>query len=319
MATVIVAQRYGVPDGLASIVEPTPEPGAGEVLIEVRAVGVNPIDVKVYSGMFGTDPANLPIRLGSEAAGVVTAIGPDPVGPVGPISVGDEVIVYPANGAYASALIVAASSAVPKPAALTWPGAGGLMTSGVTAIHLLAATDTRAGDTVLVHGGSGGVGLMVVQIAAARGARVIATASPARHEQLRALGAEPIAYGGGAAQLADRVRDLAGPGGIDAALDLAGTDEALDASLDLVADRARIASILAFARGPALGIKVLGGGPGADPGTEIRAEGRLELVRLIESGQLQVFVAATFALADAGVAHQAIEDGRGGGKFVLLP
>jgi NADPH:quinone reductase-like Zn-dependent oxidoreductase len=240
-------------------------------------------------------------------------------GAAGPISVGDEVIVYPAKGAYASELVVPASSVVPKPAGLDWAGAGGLMVTGATAIHLLTVTAVEAGDTVLVHGGSGGVGLMVIQVAVARGARVIATASPARHEQLRALGAEPVAYGGGALALAERVREVAGPPGVDVALDLVGTDEALDSSVAVVADRSRIASIVAFGRGPALGIKLLGGSPGADPGTEVRAGARLELVRLVDVGQLRVFVSDTFALADAGAAHQAIKDGRGGGKFILLP
>jgi NADPH:quinone reductase len=319
MPSIVIAAHYGGPDALAVIDEPTADPGPGEVRLDVRAVGVNPVDAKRYSGAFGTDPTQLPLRLGAEAAGVVTAVGSGAIGPAGPIVVGDQVIAYPVTGAYAAELIVPASSAVPKPADLDWAGAGGLMVAGVTAVHLLTVTSAGAGDTVLVHGASGGVGLMVVQIAAARGARVIATARPARHEQLLALGAEPVAYGGGAAALAERVRELAGPQGVDVALDLAGTDEALDASLALVADRSRIATILAFGRGSALGIKVLGGAPGADPGTEVRAAARLELVRLVDAGQLQVFVSRTFALADARAAHHAIEDGRGGGKIILLP
>ena len=115
---------------------------------------------------------------------------------------------------------------------------------------------------MLIHGASGGVGTMAVQLAAGRGAVVIATASPARHEFLRELGATPVAYGDG---LADRVRAAARQG-VDAALDLVGTDEAVDVSLELVADRGRIATIVASRRAFDLGLKVLGGAPGADPG-----------------------------------------------------
>jgi NADPH:quinone reductase-like Zn-dependent oxidoreductase len=143
----------------------------------------------------------------------------------------------------------------------------------------------------------------------------VATASPARHDRLRELGAHPVAYGPG---LAKRVR-AAAPGGIDAALDLVGTDEAIDVSLALVADRARIATIAAFARGPGAGIKVLGGGPGADPGTEIRDAARLELARLAQSGGLRVFVAQEFPLTEAAAAHRAIMSGHVSGKIVLIP
>src|SRR5215469_7218513 len=140
------------------------------------------------------------------------------------------------------------------------------MLAGATAWHALAATSVASGDTVLVHGASGGVGLMAVQLALSQGATVIGTASPARHKVLRDFGVIPVAYGAG---LADRVR-AAAPGTLDVALDLVGSDEAIDVSIELVADRKRIATIAAARRGLALGIKVLGGGPGADPGTELR-------------------------------------------------
>jgi NADPH:quinone reductase-like Zn-dependent oxidoreductase len=189
------------------------------------------------------------------------------------------------------------------------------MLTGVTAWHLLTATDVGPGDTVLVHGGSGGVGLMAVQLAVIRGAKVVATASPARHELLRNLGAIPVAYGPG---LADRVA-VAAPGGVDVALDLVGTDEAWDVSMGLVQDKARIATIVAFRRGLQAGIKVLGGAPGADPGTEIRAQARLELARLAQDGKLRVLVSQTFPLAGAAAAHRAILDGHTTGKIALIP
>jgi NADPH:quinone reductase len=229
--------------------------------------------------------------------------------------VGDEVIAYRAPGAYAAELVVPAQAVVPKPAALDWAQASGLMVAGVTAWHALTATDVHAGDTALIHGASGGVGLMAVQLAAGRGASVVATASPARHDFLRELGATPVAYGPG---LAGRVR-AAAPDGIDAVLDLVGTDEAMEVSLALVADRARIVTIANPAKGLKAGIKVIGGAPGADPGTEIRNAARLDLARLAGEGKLKVFVTQTFPLAEAAAAHRAIMTGHATGKIALLP
>ena len=315
MPSVVIATAFGGPDVLSVAEVPLGEPGPGQARIAVRAAGVNPVNYKSYSGAFGADPARLPIRLGSEAAGVVTAAGPDAAGPAGPVAAGDEVIAYRAPGAYATDLVVPAAALVPKPAALDWPQAAGLMVTGVTGWHLLAATDVHEGDTVLIHGGAGGVGLMALQLATRRGATPLVTASPARHGFLRDLGAVPVAYGPG---LAGRVRAEA-PGGVDAALDLIGTDEAIDVSLELVADRARIATIAGFARGFQEGIKVLGGAPGADPGSQIRDAARLELTRLAQARALRVFVTQTFPLAQAADAHRASMTGHTTGKIALIP
>lgn len=314
MSAVVTAAGFGGPEVLTVTDEPAPSPGPGQVRIEVRAAGVNPIDFKSYSGAFGSDPADLPKRVGQEAAGVVTAVGPDAIGPGRTVSVGDEVIAYPASGAYAAELVVPASSTVPKPAQLGWAAAGGLLLTGATAVHTLEAVGLRAGETVLVHGGSGGVGLFAVQLAAARGASVIATASPARHDLLRELGAHPVAYGEG---LADRVR-AAAPGGVDAAIDLVGTDEAVDVSLELVADRQRIATIAAFGRAHEAGIKLLGGGPGADPGNDIRAAAREQLTAVAADGSLRIVVAKTYPLEQAADAHREIMTGHTTGKIVLV-
>ena len=313
-ARVVVATAYGGPETLQVVGQPVAEPGPGEALLEVRAAGINPIDWKRYSGAFGNDPAQLPMRLGAEAAGVVRAVATREQGPAGPISEGDEVIAFRIAGAYAERVIVPVSALVPKPQALSWEQAGGLMLTGVTAIHALTATGVGRGDTLLVHGASGGVGLMVVQLAVVRGARVIGTASLARHDELRALGAEPVVYGDG---LAERVRELA-PDGVDAAIDAVGTDEAIDVSLAVVADRDRIATIAAFARGAQEGIKLLGGGPGADPGTELRDAARLELVALCADGRLTVS-ARPFPLEGAARAHEEGIAGRANGKMVLVP
>ncbi len=149
----------------------------------------------------------------------------------------------------------------------------------------------------------------------AEGARVIGTASPGNHELLRELGAVPVTYGPG---LADRVRGLA-PDGINAALDLVGTDEAVDVSVELVPDRGRIVTIAAFGRAGEAGITAIGGGPGADPGTEIRDAARLRLAELAGQGTLRVLVSRTFPLAEAASAHRESIAGHANGKIALIP
>jgi len=290
-----------------------PAPGPGEVLLDVRAAGVNPIDWKSYSGAFGTDPTRLPIRLGHEVAGVVVAVGPG----VDDTPVGDEVIATGVVGGYAELVLVPAARVAPKPAQVSWAEASGLLLTGGTAVHTLEATGVGPGDVVLVHGASGSVGRFVVQLARLRGAQVVATASEATHADLRALGAVPVTYGPG---LADRVRDAAGAlGPVTVAIDAVGTDEALDVSVELVADRSRIATIAGFGRAGELGIQLLGAGPGADPGTAIRAAAVQQLVELAADGLLRVKVARTYPLEDAAQAHRDSIAGHARGKLVLLP
>jgi NADPH:quinone reductase len=315
MTRAVVAIAFGGPEVLAVIETPIRSPGPGEVLISVRAAGTNPIDYKVYSGVMGQDPARLPMRLGSEAAGVVTEVGDGAEGPGGRVAVGDEVVAYRIAGAYAADVTVPAASVIPKPTTLSFEEASGLMLTGVTAVHALAVTRVGAGDTVLIHGASGGVGLMAIQLAADVGARVIGTAGESGRAPVRDFGAEPVAYGAG---LEERVRALA-PGGVDAAVDCAGGDEALEVSLALVADRGRIVTIVASRRAFDSGIKVIGGAPGADPGTEIRTAARLELARLASDGKLRVVVAAAYPLAEAAAAHRTLATGHAHGKIVLVP
>jgi len=307
----VVAPEYGGPEVLTTVEVEVPHPGSGQVLLEVRAAGVNPADWKAYTGVWGTDPTKLPIRLGHEAAGRILAVGPDVHG----FEPGDEVIAHRAPGAYAGKILVSAAACVHKPPAFAWEKAGGLMVGGTTAFHLLEATRVAAGETVLVHGASGGVGSIAVQLGVGRGARVIGTASPRNHDYLRSLGAEPVAHGPG---LLERVRELA-PEGVAAAVDTSGTDEALDASVALVADRSRVATIAGFGRGAELGVQLLGGGPGADPGTAVRAAARHALVDLVIAGKLDVRVGATFPLEQAADAHRAGMAGHSSGRIVLLP
>lgn len=314
MTIAVVATAYGGPEVLSVIEEEVAAPVAGQVLLDVRAAGTNPYDYKSYSGAYGSDPSKLPLRLGAEVAGVVAAVGEGAEGPSGPVSLGEEVVAYPIQGGYAERVVVPASSVLKKPATLSFEEAAGLLLTGCTAVHALTVTAVGAGDTVVVHGAAGGVGLMAVQLAVHAGARVIATASEESHGYLRELGAEPVNYGDG---LVERIRAISG-GKIDAAIDTVGADEALDASLALVADRQRIVTIAAFKRGGELGIKVIGAGPGADPGTEIRAAARLKLVRLAEEGLLKVKLAATFPLAEAASAHRELMSGHTHGKIVLI-
>lgn len=315
MAIAVVATAFGGPEALQVVETSLAAPAEGQVLLEVRAAGTNPIDYKRYSGAYGTDGSQLPMRLGYEAAGVVVELGGGAEGPDGVVRVGQEVVAYPIDGAYASQVLVPASAVVHKPSNLSFEEASGLMLAGTTAVHALSATRVGAGSTVLVHGAAGGVGRMVVQLAHHAGAQVVGTASAGHHDDLRRLGAQPVSYGDG---LVDRVRSLV-PTGIDAAIDTVGTDEALDSSVELVSDRSRIATIAGFARGGALGVQVLGGGPGGDPGTEIRAAARLQLVQLAEEGALGVLVARTYPLSDAGAAHRELASGHTNGKIVLVP
>lgn len=309
MTTTVIATSYGTNDALEVIEEPLPEPGPGTVRVSTRAIGVNPIDTKVYSGMMGTDPDSLPMRLGSEAAGVVDAVGEG----VEEVAVGAEVIAYPAGGAYTTDLVVPVAALTPKPASLSWESAAGLMLAGVTAWHALAVAGAEQGQTVLVHGGAGGVGQMVLQLARMRGIAVVATASEPNHALVASLGATPIRYGDG---LVERARGAA-PSGYAAAIDTVGTDEAIDTSLALVPPSS-VVSIAAFGRG-ADGIVLIGGGPGADPGTEIRAAARAQLADLAGRGELTVTVDRTFPLTEAAAAHDHVRTGHARGKVVLLP
>jgi NADPH:quinone reductase-like Zn-dependent oxidoreductase len=311
MTKTVVATGYGGPEVLAVQDIELPPPGPGQVLIDVRAAGTNPIDYKLYSGDMGNDPGALPMPVGMEIAGVIAAVGAgDLDGYTGPLQVGDDVIATNISGGYSGQVIADAAEVGHKPASLSFEEAAGLLLVAETAWHLLTETKVGTGDAVLIHGAAGGVGLMAVQLAVARGASVIATASPKNHEQLRQYGAEPVAYGPG---LADRVRAI---GPVDVALDLVGTDEALDTSVELVADKSRIATIAGFARAADLGIAALSGQGG---GQAIRDGSRPELIKLAAADQLNVVVDKVFPLADAADAHRYLQTGHAHGKVVLVP
>jgi NADPH:quinone reductase-like Zn-dependent oxidoreductase len=308
MTRIVAPADFGGPEQLVVTEVPTPEPGPGDVRVAVRAIGVNPIDWKLYSGALGHDPQSLG-GIGFELAGVVDAVG-DGVTDWAP---GDEVIAtqVPGNG-YTDAAVVPAAGLIAKPSDLSWELAASVPVAGATAAHAVEAAGVADGTTLLVHGGAGGVGGLVVQLARRRGARVIATASARNHDYLRSFGAEPVTYGEG---LEDRVRALA-PDGVDAAIDTVGTDEAIDVSLALVGDPHRVVSIAGYRRRDT-GIVLIGGG--GDPGTEIRDAARPEVARLLASGELTLPIQQTYALEDTAAAHREGLAGHTRGKLVILP
>jgi NADPH:quinone reductase len=311
MATKVVATAYGGPEVLSVVDAEVPQPDAGAVVIAVKAAGVNPADHKIVAGLMGADPERLPRPVGLEVAGVVTAVGDDAAGPAGPIAVGDEVVAHPVSGGYAEYVVAPAKVVVPKPPTLDWPVAGSILLVGRTAAHALQVAAAKPGETLLVHGAAGSVGQIAAQLAVQDGVRVIGTAGETNHEMLRSYGVVPVTYGPG---LVDRVRALA-PDGVDAAVDTVGTDEAVDTSLDLVADRGRIVSIAAFGRADS-GIVLISGD---DPVTHVRAEAWRRLLPAAADGSLKLVVTRTYPLTEAAEALRFVREGHAAGKVVLLP
>ena len=311
MAQHWIAPIWGAPESWDYVAYEPPAPAQGEVAIRVRAAGVNPADAKhVASPRAGVE---FPVAIGYEVSGELTAIGPDTVIGSGPATVGDEVVAFRVRGGYATEVTVSAEKVFAKPSTLTHPEAANLLLVGTTAAEMLAVTGAAPGETILLHGASGAVGVSVLQQARLRGIRVIGTASEARFGEVRRFGGVPVQYGEG---LADRVRDAAG-GPIAAALDAVGTDEAVDVSLELVADRRRIVTIAAFGRAEADGILAIAGSMPAS--TRFRDKVRGELVALAQNGDLVVPVARTFALDEAPEAHRFLATGHPGGKLALIP
>jgi NADPH:quinone reductase-like Zn-dependent oxidoreductase len=311
MAVTWVANDFGGLDVLELVEADVPAPGPGEVTIQVRAAGMNPTDFKSVAR--GTDRSRLPFPVGSEVAGVISAIGPGTQIASGGGAVGDEVLGYRVSGGYASALTVMAKDVFAKPASLGFSEAANLLLVGATAAEMLDVASASGGDTILVHGASGSVGTSVLQQARLAGVRVVGTASPNHFGVVRRFGGTPVAYGDG---LLDRVREVA-PGGVVAALDTVGTDEAIDVSLALVADRKRVVSIAAFGRAEAEGYRVIGGAMPASAAFRDRV--RQHLIDLAGRGDLVVPVARTFPLSQAREALEILSQQHPGGKFALIP
>lgn len=300
----------GPVDSWLFVDEPVRDPGPGEVTIRVRAAGVNPADAKhVAAPRPGIE---FPVPIGYEVSGELAAIGPDTVIGSGAANVGDEVIAFRVRGGYASAVTVPAEKVFAKPTTLTHAQAANLLLAGTTAAEMLFVTGAAPGETVLLHGASGAVGVSVLQQARLRGIRVIGTCSEERADEVARFGGVPVRYGHG---LAGRVRAASG-GPVAAALDAVGTDEAVDVSLELVADCDRIVSI-ASGRAGELGIRSIAGS--RPESARFRDEVRPELIALAQTGDLTVPVAHELPLSQAPEALRIIATGHPGGKIALIP
>jgi NADPH:quinone reductase-like Zn-dependent oxidoreductase len=310
MAQHWIATRPGDLDVFSFEEYDVPAPGPGEVTIAVRAAGMNPADAKhVARG----DAADFPKPIGYEVAGVVSAVGADTEIGSGPVAVGDEVLAFRISGGWATEVTVPARDVFAKPASLSFAEAAGLLLAGSTASEMLHVTGVAEGDTFLVHGASGAVGVSVLQQAGQLGARVIGTASEGSFDVVTRFGGVPVSYGDG---LEQRVREAA-PEGVVAALDCVGTDEAVDVSLALVADRDRIVTIAAAGRAQAEGFTAIAG---AMPASQAyRDSVRARLVQAAGEGRLVVPVARAFPLADAVPATELLMGQHPGGKLVLEP
>ncbi|MBB5640736.1 NADPH:quinone reductase-like Zn-dependent oxidoreductase [Cryobacterium roopkundense] len=298
--------EYGSPDVLELTEQPVPKVGPGMVLIRVKAAAVNPVDWKVMAGYLDSMlDIDFPVIPGWDVAGIVEAVGVD--SPL--FQVGDEVISngrkdYVHGGSFAEFIALPERLVARKPASLNWEQSAGLPLAGLTAFQVLTRLAVGTGDTVLIHGGAGGVGSLGIQIAVARGARVIATSSAANHDFLRALGAEPVAYGGG---LTERVRALA-PGGVDVVADFVGG--VLDTTLAVLAPGGRHASV-------ADGEVVAHGGTWmwVDPaGADLK-----RLADLVDEHGFSVEVARSFPLDQAADAYRLNMLGHTRGKIVVTP
>ncbi|RWR20924.1 NADP-dependent oxidoreductase [Microbacterium enclense] len=292
-----------------------PHPGPGEVTIRVRAAGINPADAKhVASARPG---AEFPVAIGYELSGEVTAVGPDAVGGSGDLAVGDEVVAFRVQGAYATELTIRARDVFAKPATLSHAEAANLLLAGTTAAEMIQVTRAVEGETVLLHAASGAVGVSLLQQARALGIRVIGTVgrdSAESAERVRRFGGIPIAYGDG---LQERVVEAAAGRPVAAAWDAVGTDEAIDVSLALVAERDRIVTIVSPQRAESDGILWIAGSRPAS--ARFRDIARAHVLELAASGVLEVPVARMFPLADAAEAVRFVMQGHPGGKVALLP
>lgn len=301
----IVTHDYGGPETLEPADQPVPKVGPDQVLVRVKAAGVNPVDWKIVAG--GLDPVlhvHFPLIPGLDVAGVVEQTGLD----APEFAVGDEVFGFVRkdevqHGTYAELVAAPVRTLAHKPAALDWQQAAGLPLAGLTAYQALRRLGIGEGETVLIHAAAGGVGSLGVQIALAGGARVIGTAGEHNHAFLRGLGAEPVAYGDG---LEERVRELA-PEGVDAALDFVGQD-AVAVSQRVLKKPDRVLSIVdhevAAKGGHYLFVR-------PDP-ADLAA-----LAELAEAGKLTVPVDAALPLEQAAEAFRRSQSGRTRGKIVL--
>ncbi|WP_281453067.1 NADP-dependent oxidoreductase [Paenarthrobacter nitroguajacolicus] len=302
----ITYSKYGNPDVLELTEQPMPKVGPGMVLVKVKAVSVNPVDWKIMAGYL--DPLmdiQFPAIPGWDVAGVVESTGID----APHFQPGDEVIAYGRKdyvhgGSFAEYIALPERLLARKPSTLDWNESAGLPLAGLTAFQVLRRLELAEGETVLIHGGSGGVGSLGIQIAKALGANVIATASEKNHDFLRSLGAEPVVYGDG---LAERVRALR-PEGVDVVADFVGGN--LSTTLEVLTENGRHASIADS------DVEEHGGTwMWVNPvGAELQ-----ELADLVDAHKLKVEVAEIFPLTEAAAAFRLNMEGHTRGKIVVVP
>ncbi len=298
--------RYGGRDVLYVADIDRPVPGAGEVLVEVRAAGINPGEAAIRTGALHEQfPATFPSGEGSDLAGVVIEIGDA----VSEFAVGDEVLGFSfQRSSHATHAKVPVDQLIPKPPQLSWEAAGSLYVVGATAYAAVHAVAPQPGETVAVSAAAGGVGSVVVQLLALRDLRVLGIASSSNAAWLRAHGVVPVEYGDG---LADRLRQAA-PDGIDAFIDLFGP-EYVQLAVDLGVPPERVDTIISFAKAVEVGAKTEGSAEASTPAV------LSEIADLVASGALDFDIAATYPLDRVADAFEDLEQRHTHGKIVLLP
>lgn len=292
--------EFGGPDVLNIVDIDAPHAGVGQVRVAVKTAGVNPLDWKLRAGLFdGIMPVEFPSGVGFEAAGIVDEVGEG----VTDVAVGDPVFGAGTGTAAEHAVL---NYWARKPDDMPFDVAGGFSVASETAVRCLKYVAAKAGETILVCGAAGGVGSTLVQIAHHRGITVIGTASAAKQDYLRTLGATPTTYEPG---LADRIKALA-PQGVNAVLDLAGAGNIAEL-IDICGSADRVLSIVDFTA-PEHGAQFT-------PMPQEHPERALEeAARLYVQGALQLHVERTFPLAQIGEAHALSAEGHVTGKLVIL-
>jgi len=303
MPTAFGFSRYGGTDVQEVLDVERPAPGAGELLVAVRAAGVNPVDWKIREGYLAeVMPLDLPAVLGRVVAGVVEEVGQDVDG----FSVHDEVLgtVAPGSGGYAEHTLVTASAATKKPPQVSFTDAAALPVAAGTAYDAIGQLALGEGESLLINGIGGGVGVAAAQLARDLAVFVLGTGSEEKRELAEAMGATLVPYGDG---VADRVREIM-PNGVDAILDLVGGD-ALRSVADLVSDRSRLLTTT----DPDAAAEVGGGGVERDGSGAVLAE----IVALVAEGKLDPHVSDVVPLDRAAEALASVESGHTRGKVVI--
>lgn len=301
--------RFGGIDVLEVRETDAPVPGANEVLVRVRAAGINPGEAGLRSGaMAEMFPSTFPSGQGSDLAGVITEVGADGSG----WSTGDEVLGWvDTRASHAELVAVPANQLVAKPAGIGWEVAGGLFVAGSTAWAAVRAVGPKPGETVVVSGAAGGVGGLVVQLAVERGATVLGIAGEGNHEWLRAHGVVPVGYADGLDAVGERIRELA-PGGVDAFVDTFGQGY-VDLALKLGVAPDRIDTVIDFVAAQRHGVHSDGNAQGAN------VPDLTELVTRLADGRLELPVARTYPLEQVREAFADLERRHTRGKIVLIP